>query len=174
MATDESLITDVMGSLLRRTIHYFDAELGMPLAELSNGCKCTPDSLFLYDMTAIIGVGGNINFLVAFSFESGLVDAIYSRTIDDLDVPAEEEQLYRESVVAEIVNIIVGNSTADYQLQDNNISITPPIVLSMAKRIHRTKGAVFICRGLKTEFGHMCIDLVGPSELFDSNLDYVR
>jgi CheY-specific phosphatase CheX len=111
--------------------------------------------------------------LVAFSFDQRLMDVLYQRMTEGMEVAPGEEEAYRSSVAAEIINTIIGNCTADLQQGDEAISLTPPMIVDSVKHIHRVKNAVFISRSLNSEFGKVDINLVGPGELFDRGLNYV-
>jgi len=167
------LIAEVVAATLARTRRYFEEELSITVTDVSQS-RGDIEMLAIHDLTAIVGVGGPVNLLVAFSFEQGLVDALYERMTADIVVPPGEEEMYRGSAAAEIVNTIIGNCTADFQQQDHGIALTPPVILDKAKHIQRMKNAVFMSRTLDTEFGRVDINLVGPTELFDVTLDYVK
>lgn len=167
------LIADVVASTLARTRSYFEEEFAIDVTDVSQD-RGNIELLEIHDLTAIVGVGGPINLLVAFSFEQALVDALYRRMTADIEVPPGEEDLYRSSAAAEIVNTIIGNCTADFQQRDHGISLTPPVILDKAKHIQRMKNAVFVSRSLETTFGRVDINLVGPTELFDDSLNYVK
>lgn len=169
---EKQLIRKVVAALLARTCSYLAEEFGVEVSEVSRD-RGDIELLAIYDLTAIVGVGGPVNLLVAFSFERKLADVLYERMTEGIEVESGEEDLYRGSVVAEIVNTVIGNCTADFQQAGQSISLTPPVVLDQAKRIQRMKNATFISRTVHTDFGCLDINLVGPTELFDDKLDYV-
>jgi hypothetical protein len=69
----------------------------------------------------------------------------------------------------------LGHCTIDLQkLDDQGISMTPPVILDKAKTIRRMKNSMFYTQSLSTALGRMTINLVGPMELFDTNLDYAK
>lgn len=167
-------VEQVMQSAIARTRGYFDSEFKVSVDEVDCGAGDL-DSLTLLDMTAIIGMGGGINLLIAFSFDEGLINTLYQRMTDDLDVQPDEVQMYREATAGEVVNTILGNCTMDLQkLGQQIISMTPPIVLDHTKTIRRMKNSMFYTQTLHTKFGSMTISLVGPRELFNTNLDYAK
>lgn len=169
---EKQLIRDVVTATLARTRSYLAEEFGIDVRRISRDSG-NIELLAIHDLTAIVGVGGPVNLLVAFSFERELANVLYQRMTEGMDVAPGEEDLYRGSVVAEIVNTVIGNCTADFQQADQRISLTPPVVLDQAKRIQRMKNATFISRTVHTDFGCLDINLVGPTELFDDKLDYV-
>ena len=171
--SNEEWIEKVVGATVARTCRYFEDEFDIKstVAAESPG---NIERLDIYGLTAIVGIGGPISLLIAFSFEQGLIDAIYKQMTADIEVPTGEEKEFLESVAAEVINIIIGNATADFQEPGRTISLTPPMVVDRVKHIHRIKDVVFIRRRMDTEFGGVDISLVGPGELFDRKLDYVK
>ncbi|MDP3438997.1 MAG: chemotaxis protein CheX [Azonexus sp.] len=174
---DKKLTKDVepvMKSAIGRTQSYFNSEYGINVTE-SRSESGDLDSLTLLDMTAIIGMGGGVNLLIAFSFQDALIDTLFKRMSADFDVAPDEIEMYREAAAGEAVNTILGHSTIDLQQANGPpISMTPPVILDRVKTIRRMKNAMFYTRSLDTDFGRMNISLVGPQELFDTRLDYVK
>lgn len=167
-------VEEVMRSAIARTCSYFETEFGITVTEVDAGVDYL-DSLTLLDMTAIIGMGGLVNLLIAFSFQDSLVDALFQRMTSDLKVQPDEMEMYREAAAGEVVNTILGHCTIDLQQLDRQgISMTPPVILDRAKTIWRMKNSMFYSQGLNTTLGRMSINLVGPLELFDSKLDYKK
>ena len=103
--------------------------------------------------------------LIAFSFDDSLVSALYDRMTAGMVIPDEEKEALRQSVIGEVVNIILGHCTADFSSQQD-VSLTPPVILRQRKSLRRMKDAVFVGRSLKTDYGCVDINLVGPCELF--------
>lgn len=167
-------VEQVMKSAIARTHGYFESEYEIKVSELqSDGGDL--NSLTLLDMTAIIGMGGSVNLLIAFSFDAPLVDELFKRMTADFEVAPEEIDMYREASAGEAVNTILGHCTIDLQTPDGPaISMTPPVILDRVKTIRRMKNAMFYTESLSTDFGKMNISLVGPQELFDTRLDYIK
>ncbi len=167
-------VGQVMQFAIARARSHFESEYGISVTEAESGGGDL-DSLTLLGMTAIIGMGGSVNLLIAFSFQEDLVNVLYQRMTRDFDVQPDEVEMYREAAAGEGVNTILGHCTIDLQNRDGPvISLTPPVILDQAKTIRRMKDAVFYTQSLKTDFGRMNISLVGPRDLFDSRLDYAR
>lgn len=175
--SDEKLIAEVMQimqSVITRTRAYFEGELGIGMAETNSNAGHL-DTLTLLDMTAIIGMGGAINLLIAFSFQDGLINAMYEQMTDGLGIQPDEVDMYREAAAGETVNTILGHCTEDLQKLDRRgIAMTPPVILDRVKTIRRMKNAMFYTQNLDTALGCMTISLVGPRELFNTNLEYVK
>jgi len=167
-------VGQVMQFAIARTRSHFASEFGISVTEADAGGGDL-DSLTLLGMTAIIGMGGRVNLLIAFSFQESLIDVLYQRMTHDFEVRPDEVEMYREAAAGEVVNTILGHCTIDLQKLDRPvISLTPPVILDQAKTIRRMKNAVFYTQSLNTDSGRMNISLVGPQELFDSRLDYAR
>lgn len=167
-------VEEVMQSAIARTCSYFETEFGISVTEVDAAVD-NRDSLTLLDMTAIIGMGGLVNLLIAFSFQNGLIDALCQHMTRGIQIEPDEMAMYREAAAGEVVNTILGHCTIDLQKLDRRgISMTPPVVLDRAKTIRRTKNSMFFSRDLNTIFGQMSINLVRPLELFDKNLDYKK
>ncbi|MDD5030996.1 MAG: chemotaxis protein CheX [Rhodoferax sp.] len=166
-------VAAVAASTLARTRSYFEEEFGIVVADMSQGGGDVA-TINIHGLTAIVGVGGPASLLVAFSFEQGLMDELYARMTDGIDIAAAEQDAYRGSVAGEIVNTIIGNCTGDLQNNGEAISLTPPMIVDSIKHIHRMKDAIFICRSLHCEFGRVDINLVGPSELFAKSLNDLK
>jgi CheY-specific phosphatase CheX len=163
----------VISSVVNRTKNYLANEVGIDVAEVNKSAGDL-DLLELKEFTAVIGIGGSIGLLIAFSFPRNFVDVLYSRLTAGFTVPPGEEALYRRSTVTEVANIIIGNCTADFSEFDERISISPPILLEETKYIHRMKDAMFNNISIVTAQGCLDINLVGPRDMFNAHLDYVN
>lgn len=127
-------VHQVMQSALARTRSYFESEFGISETVVETGAGDV-NSLTLLDMTAIIGMGGQINLLIAFSFQSSLIDALYQRMTSDLDVQPDKVEMFREAAAGDVVNTVLGHCTIDLQkLDEQGISMTPPVILDQVNR----------------------------------------
>lgn len=173
MTNKPTHMSQVSASVLKRTREFLEGELGIAVKKVEGEAHGI-DQLTLNDITIIVAVGGHINLLIAMSFVQSLVEAIYVRLTADIEVPAGEEHQYRCEAVAETVNTILGHCTQDLQNPKYRITLTPPVVLEEAKRLHRTKDAMFHCQRMETDFGTININFIGPRELFTAELNYVK
>jgi CheY-specific phosphatase CheX len=163
----------VISSLVERTKCYLADEVGIDVTEIRRA-DGDIDQLRLRQETTVIGVGGSVGLLVAFSFPQEIIDVLYERLAASIEVPPSEEGLYRRATVSEIANVIIGSCTADFSARGERISISPPIMLEEAKHIRRMKNAMFSTISMVTEHGCFDINLVGPRDMFDACLDYVK
>jgi CheY-specific phosphatase CheX len=168
-------VQEVMQSAIGRTRSYFESEFCISGTDVDTGGGDL-DSLTLLDMTAIIGMGGRINLLIAFSFQDGLINALYQRMTEGMEVQPDEVEMYREAAAGEVVNTVLGHCTIDLQeIDDRGISMTPPVILDKAKTIRRMKNSMFYTQSHEhgpREHDHQL--WWAPRELFETNLDYAK
>ena len=169
-----ALSVKVMQSILTRARSYFESEFGIGMTETDSNSGHV-DTITLFDMNAIIGLGGAVNMLIVFSFKETLLNSLYKQLTDGLDIEPDEVNMYREEAAGEVVSIILGHCTIDLQKLDSrgSVAMTPPIILDRVKTIRRMKDAMFYTQSLDTTMGGMTISLVGPINLFNKKLDYV-
>ncbi len=111
-------VHQVMQSALARTRSYFESEFGISETVVETGAGDV-NSLTLLDMTAIIGMGGQINLLIAFSFQSSLIDALYQRMTSDLALNALLMAVWRRKPKSEVmVHSDQGSQFSSYDWQD--------------------------------------------------------
>ncbi len=164
----------VMQSVINKSRTYFNDEYGIGIIETTSNSGDL-NSLTLLDMTAIMGIGGDINLLVAFSFDYSQINFLYERMTADFEVKSDEVNTFREAAAGEVVNTILGHCTADFPKTNGRVvTLTPPIIIEHVKHIHRMKDAMFHTQTLKTDHGRMDVNLVGPCEFFISNLEYLK
>ncbi|NNM51888.1 MAG: chemotaxis protein CheX [Pseudomonadales bacterium] len=166
-------IYEVASSVLARTRSYFLEEFSIEVNEAEQD-NPKNETLNIHGLTAVVGVGGPVSLLIAFSFEQGLIDELYTQMTAGLTISPDEEQIFKESVAGDVINTIIGNCTADLKNGNKAISLTPPMIIDHVKKIHRTNNVVFITKNMMTEFGVIDVNILGPSNFFDSNLNYVK
>ena len=170
--TDE-LPGRLLKSVVDRSLDHLSRDLKIECFP-TIGTSGSVDLLALRDLTVIIGVGGGIGLLVALSFPKRLADLLFDRLTGGINIPADEKELYRRDAAAETANVILGHCTADLETCARPISISPPVVLGEEKQIQRAKNAVLHKTAIVTDFGNLDISVIGPKELFDAGLNYVK
>ena len=169
--TEANIVKLISEAMVVRVREFLENQLGVQVdAGQASGSEI--DLVALHDITAIVGVGGAANLLVAFSLSSSLLDRIFERFTADIEVPPNERDTYRLETAAEFINIVVGHCTGDMPKGDHAITLSPPVVVQEAKSIHRAKGAVFWRQSIRTDQGDLDINYVGPRELFDIEMNY--
>ena len=130
------------------------------------------DTVRLHDITAVAGFGLPVGLLIAFSFDQTLLGDILDKATAALPVPEEERELYLRETAAEMVNTVLGLCTADFQLKEAAVSLSPPVVMEGSRSIQRQGGAVFASMDIHTSKGEVSVNLFGPRHLFDERLNY--
>jgi len=161
-----------MRVLAERTASFLAGESGVSVTGTRFGSGVI-HRLTLNHMTALLNVGGNINMYVGVSFERPLIEKIFEGYSEELDIAEDERDDYIEETAGDVINIVVGNATADFADSGALINLSPPVVLKEARSITRKKDVVFHQAELSTDFGSMMVFCVGPQNLFDENLNYV-
>lgn len=116
-------------------------------------------------MTSIMSVGGTLKMLLAFSFDKSLIEEVFRRYAQDIEIDESELALYIEETASEIINIVLGNAISKLNIKNHVISLSPPVVILEAKSIMRVKGSEFFTYILTTDFGVLEIFCVCPKEL---------
>jgi len=157
----------------KRTVGYLRSELGIPVQGATVHMQDVKRMQLLH-LTSILSVEADIRMLIAFSFDRELTERVFTASTEGLEIAADEQEMMREETVAELINIIVGNAMGDLAAKGTVIPISPPIIISEAKNITRSKGATFYTLDIVTESGMLSIHFIGPKELFDLSLNYVE
>ncbi|WP_085375270.1 response regulator [Magnetospirillum sp. ME-1] len=161
-----------MAAVLSRSRDYLQDEIGLKVSRAKPRIG-NIDALQLRDMTAVVCTGGPVKLIIAFSFQRPLLEHIREILTASMDVAEEELELYLRETAAEIVNVILGHATADLAEEGNDMELSPPRVLDQEKNILRPKKATFTSIEMATNYGILDINFVGPSELFDHDLNII-
>ena len=156
-----------------RTTNFFESEIDITVETLSFNFS-NVSRLELDHLTSIMAVDGPIAVMFAMTFDKKLSESLFQSYTADLDVPSDEKELYMEETVSDIINIVLGNSLSRFEIKQAPISLSPPVVITEAKRISRHKNALFYTADLKTSHGCLQVFCVGPKELFDIQLNYIK
>jgi len=112
-------------------------------------------------LTTLITVGGNLNINVIFSFDENLIETIFAAYTKEIEIPPEEHLENLEETAGDVINIILGNATADFTTKGYIIPISPPMVIPAAKSVIRYKNAKFHGCILHTDHGDMSLLFMG-------------
>jgi CheY-specific phosphatase CheX len=159
--------------LAGRTEAFFREELAISV----KGVGYQADDVHKLDLkplTAIMSATGSLKLYLAYSFDTELIEAAFAAYAADLDIADDEREDAIQETAGDIINIIVGNALADLAASGPAVTLSPPIILTEAKSVMRHRGARFVTAGLDTPQGQCCIHLIGPGELFDDTLEYVK
>lgn len=158
-------MNEVIDVISKRTIAFLNDEMDIQV-ETQDVNLVPVNRLELYYLTTVLTVGGNINVNVIFSYEQKLIEKIFEVYTEDVEVLPEERLEYIEETAGDVINIIVGNSTADFKALDT-ITLSPPIMISEAKSIAKSKLSEFFVNHFHTIHGSMSIFCVGPKGTHD-------
>jgi CheY-specific phosphatase CheX len=158
-------------SLAARAQSYLADQADIGVTEVHAATE-NVERLRLRPSTTVIGVGGSVGVLIAFSFSQEIISVLYERLTGDIAIPPEEEATYRDAVITEAANVIIGNCTADFTRDGGHISISPPLLLDDTKSIHRVNNALFGTIFMVTPSGSFEIHMIGPKDMFDEQLNY--
>ena len=124
-------------------------------------------------LTSLMSIEGPLKVYLAFSFEQDLLERVFQVYSEDIEIEEDEVDMYLEETAGDVINIILGNATADLSNEGPAIYLSPPVIITEAKNIVRHRGAQFITTDLVTDYGNLSVYCVGPKDLFDELLNYV-
>ncbi|SCA55542.1 hypothetical protein MTBPR1_100183 [Candidatus Terasakiella magnetica] len=136
-------------------------------------CLENKEFINLKPLTSFVSLGGNIESIIAFSFDENLIAHLTKMFTADIDIEDEEFELYIRETAGEAVNTIVGHSTAELAPPRHVISLTPPETIYGKKKVLGGEFSKFFSVTLTTEFGIMDIDFILPKESFDNKLNFI-
>ena len=160
-------------ALVARTEAFFREELGILITDRAFQSDDV-HKLDLRRITAIMSATSSLKLYLAYSFDAPLIEAAFAAYTADLDIAEDERDDAIQETAGDIINIIVGNALADVAATGRAIALSPPIILTEAKSVMRHRGAKFASAELAAQAGSLAIHLIGPGELFDDALEYVK
>lgn len=169
-AEDNELIA-VMEIVERRTGAFMRDHLTMMTGGINHRLHQT-EGFTLRAMTTIVSVGSETGFYIAFSYDEPLIQSVFRRYTAELTIAPEEEGFYVKETAADIINVIIGNCTADLAQQGNLIKLSPPIVMVGGGKIHGRKDATVAALTLPFDEGALDLAFVGPKRLLGLHLDF--
>lgn len=171
--TEQIDIGAFLKALAARTEAFFREELALGLRDLAFQIDDV-QKLDLRHITAIMSAAGQLKLYLAYSFDAALLDAAFTAYTEGLDIAEDERDDAIQETAGDIINIIVGNALADVAATGQVIALSPPIILTEAKSVMRHRAAKFASAELVADAGTLSIHLIGPGELFNDSLDYVK
>jgi CheY-like chemotaxis protein/CheY-specific phosphatase CheX len=172
MTFDKLKFPPAMAAVLTRTRDYLQEEIGLKVNRAKPRIG-NVDSLQLRDVTAVVCTDGPVKLHIAFSFQRRLLEHLREKVTANLDIQAEEQELFLRETAAETLNFILGHATADLAEDGNDMRLSPPAVLDEERNIPRPKKAIFTSIEMATDHGTLDINFIGPSELFDQKLNLI-
>ncbi|MGD2134105.1 MAG: chemotaxis protein CheX [Maricaulaceae bacterium] len=164
-------ISTVIDVVERRAIGFMCEEIELNAPTISRRMD-RADQFDLRAVTAIIGVGASAGLYIAFTYDDALIRMIMRRYTAELTVAPEDEDLYVRETASDIVNVIVGNCTADLATRGGTITLSPPVLVEGARTIKGRPEATVAVHTIAFDDGELDIAFVGPKALFDERLNY--
>jgi len=155
---------DLIDIISKRTVSFLNDETGIHV-DRQDIKLVANNRLELKYLTALMTVGDKPHIFVIFTYEKEIMDKIFQAYTQELDIMDEERLDYIEETAGDLVNIIVGNSIAEWH-DGAVISLSPPIVITSAQSIAKRRSVKFFVNDLHTIHGNMRIFCVCPNELF--------
>jgi CheY-specific phosphatase CheX len=171
----EIVLDHEMASVLKvveqRTIGFLRDEIGLVADKISRHLHHN-DHIVLRAMTAIVGVGSRDGLYIAYSYDESLIRAIATKYTAELSIAPGDEDLYMRETASDVVNIIVGNCTADLAQRGDLVILTSPVLMLGARTIQTRVETAIAVLTIQFPQGALDIAFVGPRRLFDDNLNY--
>jgi CheY-specific phosphatase CheX len=172
---DASRLDHDIGMVMRvvehRTMAFLRDEMSLEPVEIAHH-RHDEKYVELRTITAIVAVGSGAGLYIAFSYDLPLIRAMTKLYTVGLSVPADQEELYIHETASDVVNVIVGNCTADLAKRGELISLSPPVLMVGARTIQSRDGSTVAALTARFEKGLLDIAFVGPKILFDDHLNY--
>jgi CheY-specific phosphatase CheX len=164
-------ISTVLEVVEQRTIAFMKDQLGLTVGAIKRRVV-QEEQVLLRSMTAIVGVGSKAGLYIAYSYEDSLIKAMMKRYTDGLTISPEDEDLYVRETASDVVNVIVGNCTADLAKRGELITLSPPVLMVGARTIQARSETTIASVTLRFPEGELDIAFVGPRILFDEHLNF--
>jgi CheY-specific phosphatase CheX len=165
-------IETVLKVVEQRTISFLRDELGLAVERLERKFR-HEEHVVLRGMTAMVGVGSQVGLYIAYSYDESLIRAMTKRYTAELTVTPGEEDLYMRETASDVVNVIVGNCTADLAQRGGVITLSPPVLMLGARTIQARPKTTIATLTLQFGEGALDVAFVGPRLLFDDHLNYM-
>jgi CheY-specific phosphatase CheX len=160
----------VMQIVEQRTLAFMRDELGLTPAGVARRTH-HEKSVVLRPITAIVGVGSLAGVYIAYSYDVSLIRAMTRKYTRGLEIAGDAEELWIRETASDIVNVIVGNSTADLARRGELITLSPPVLMVGARTIQGRDDSTIAALTIRFDEGALDIAFVGPRILFDDHLN---
>jgi hypothetical protein len=156
-------ITTVMEIVEQHTISFLREQLNLVAGRIEHR-MFQDERVVLRAVTAVIGISINSQegIFIVYSFDDLLIRTMAKRYTAELSIAAEEEELYIRETASDVVNVIVGNSTADLARQGELITLWPPILMVEGHTIYGRPKSETAALTLHFPEGSLDVTSVGP------------
>lgn len=111
-------------------------------------------------LNSFIVLRGHVPSVFAFSYEKRLIDFVFKKFINGIDIDDSEVELYKEECAGEIMNMIIGNSLKDFKNAKSLIKLSPPVVYKGSKNLINKEDTEFYSSKIETSLGKLNIYLL--------------
>jgi len=160
---------DLLVPIIRRVKTYLEEEMKIDVFNCSE--IVYPKNIHLKRNTIMIGTSGSIKLIITLGYDDLLLNKLveiftHGDNIEDIDTNE-----VKNSVACEISNTIIGNAINN-PIDNSDIYITPPVLVSEAKTLYKDKDSKFVYVSLVTKYGEIQLTAVGPKEQFEDELEF--
>lgn len=155
-------LKQLIEAIIARTSNFLTDEIELEIIEKICVSK-TDKHIKLKQFTALINVNNNLNLSVVLSFDKAIIEKIFVTFVEEeLDADPEMLEENIENMVAEFINIVIGNAIADLKNKKTAILFSPPMIIPKATRISYHQKVTFITCDFQTDHGAMSIFCITP------------
>ena len=170
----KSVSASIVDAVVLKAGDYFRNEFDIELTA-ARPMEGDIASLTLRDIATFVGmIGGPVNVMVALSFDRPMMDRVVDIATEGLSVADDEREIFVRETAADVINEILGSSTADLDSGDKKIVLSPPIVVDDGSKVHKPDGTVFTTVTMSSDEGQFDIDFIAPRNLFTRSLQQTK
>jgi len=160
----ELSVDDIMHPLISQAREYITNELGLAITGGDGDRFSRSEKLSIKDTTAMIGIKGTLRGMFMLSFDERLASCVVERFAMD-ELAQEEMELYSEDTVAEISNVILGQTISALPEGNDLLTIEPPVTIkTCASHVKYTKSYIYT-NNIETNEGSMSISFFSSDAL---------
>ncbi len=160
---------DILIPIIKRVKSYLEEEFNIDVFNTSE-ISC-PKDIHLKKNTVMIGTSGSIKLIISLGFDEKLIDKIVDIFMGEDNISDFDLSEIKNSVICEVTNTIIAN-VIDNPVDESNIYITPPVLISEAKTLNKNKDSKFVFVTFITKYGEIELTAVGPKEQFEDILEF--
>lgn len=145
-------ILEVVVDVARGFLHE---QIGIDVLRTEQKAECS--SYFrLKPYTALMSISGSFSMNITFSFDGALIEQIYRVYCHELEIEDDERLEHIDETAADMINIVIGNSTERLAHDGTVVKISVPIVINEANSLS-IQDVQFLTTTLCTHSGDMMI-----------------
>lgn len=147
------LSNPILQAIAEQTVIFLVDEMNIELLS-KNFEIISPEKFESRKYTAMIVVGGKVNFMFIMSFDKKLIDALVKKFLYG-DMHDKEIEEIREGIACEVANTVIGMAIPNFPYKGAGITITPPNIIEYEKLIEKNSASLMNVVGIKTSVGNI-------------------